>query len=215
MTQTSGSREQEGTGCPSSRRVVPLLDGQRLAAHWSRECLPSRWRSSVDNGTAPIAWMRQAPSSPAARNLLGLIERMQAVRAVGLDRNGESAPPAAVFDFLAGEGLRMTVQHLRDLARPRRTATAAATAIHLETELADATLLMFDKLMGGLSRRAEHGRPWTMLREPCVMRRAIFGCLLAPALRSVRPVARLPDGAGPGRWPQGLRYAPASAGSGP
>ena len=49
----------------------------------------------------------------------------------------------------------MTAQHLRDLAQPRRSATVAAVAIRLEAELTDATLLMFDKLMGGLSRRAE------------------------------------------------------------
>ena len=111
--------------------------------------------TSANSGIAPIAWMRQAPASPAARNLLGLIERMEAVRAVGLDRDRESAVPAAAFDALANEGLRMTAQHLRDLAQPRRVATVAAAAIRLETDLGDAALFMFDKLMGGLSRRAE------------------------------------------------------------
>ena len=49
----------------------------------------------------------------------------------------------------------MTAQHLRDLAQPRRAATVVATVLRLDTELTDASLLMFDKLMGGLSRRAE------------------------------------------------------------
>jgi Domain of unknown function (DUF4158) len=111
--------------------------------------------TSANNGIAPIAWMRQAPASPAAHNVLGLIERMEAVRAVGLDRDRESAVPAAAFDALANEGLRMTAQHLRDLAQPRRVAPVAAAAIRLETELGDAALFMFDKLMDGLSRRAE------------------------------------------------------------
>ena len=99
-------------------------------------------------GPSPIAWLRQPPGSPAARNLVGLVERVRTVRAIGLDRNREAAVPAAAFDALAGEGLRMTAQ-------PRRAATLAATVLRLDTELTDAALLMFDKLMGGLSRRAE------------------------------------------------------------
>ena len=106
-------------------------------------------------GPSRIAWLRQAPGSPAARNLAGLIERVWAMRALDLDRSREAAVPPAAFDALAAEGLRMTAQHLRDLAQPRRAATVVATVLRLDTELTDAALLMFDKLMGGLSRRAE------------------------------------------------------------
>ena len=108
-------------------------------------------------GSVPsrIAWLRQAPGSPAARNLAGLIERVRIIRAISLDRDREATVPPAAFDALAGEGLRMTAQHLRDLAQPRRAATVVATVLRLDTELTDAALLMFDKLMGGLSRRAE------------------------------------------------------------
>jgi hypothetical protein len=108
-------------------------------------------------GSVPsrIAWLRQALGSPAARNLVSLIERVQTVRAIGLDRNREAAVPPAAFDVLASEGLRMTAQYLRDLAQPRRAATVVAILLRLNTGLTDAALLMFDKLMGGLSRRAE------------------------------------------------------------
>ena len=51
----------------------------------------------------------------------------------------------------------MTAQHLRDLAQPWRAATLAAAVLRIEAELTDAALLMFDKLMGTLSRRAEQG----------------------------------------------------------
>ena len=78
-------------------------------------------------GLSRIARLRQAPNSPAARNLAGLIERVRAVRAIGLDLDREAAVPPAAFDALASEGLRMTTQHLRDLAQPRRAATVAAT----------------------------------------------------------------------------------------
>lgn len=102
--------------------------------------------------TSMVAYIaRQLDINPTALNAYA----GRGVRAVGLDRDRELAEPAAEFDALANEGLRMTAQHLRDLAQPRRVATVAAAAIRLETELGDAALFMFDKLMGGLTRRAE------------------------------------------------------------
>jgi TnpA family transposase len=132
-----------------------LLEGMapEQAAELDRLLTPLSERG----GASTLAWLRQAPGSPAARNLARLVERVGTVRQLGLDRDREGAVPPAAFDALAGEGLRMTAQHLRDLAQPRRAATVGAAAIRLEAELTDAALLMFDKLMGGLSRRAERG----------------------------------------------------------
>lgn len=130
-----------------------LLEGMapEQAAELDRMLTPLSERG----GTSTLAWLRQAPGSPAARNLVGLVERLRTVRQLGLDRDREGAVLPAAFDALAGEGLRRTSQHLRDLAQPRRAATVAAAAIRLEAELTDTALHMFDKLMGGLSRRAE------------------------------------------------------------
>jgi len=108
-------------------------------------------------GMSRLAWMRGASRSPAARNLSGLVERLRAVRALGVERDRAAAVPPAALDALAGEGLRMTSQHLRDLAGPRRAATLVAVVLRLEAELTDAALPMFEKLMGGLSRKAERG----------------------------------------------------------
>jgi len=99
-------------------------------------------------GPTRMAWLRQTSSFPASRNLLGLLERVRTVRTLGIERNQENAAPTPAFDALAGEGLRMTAQHLRDLVQLRRAATMTAAVIQPETELADAALLMFDKLMG-------------------------------------------------------------------
>src|SRR3954447_17396261 len=106
-------------------------------------------------GASALAWLRQAPGAPTARNLVRLVERVRVVRQLGLDRGREGAVPPAAVDALAGEGLRMTAQPPGALAQPRRAATVAAAMLRLEAELTDAALLMFDKLMGGLSRRAE------------------------------------------------------------
>jgi hypothetical protein len=103
-----------------------------------------------------LSWLRNAPQSPAARNILRLIERLAYIRALGLDRARADMIPALTFDRLADEGSRITPQHLGELNALRRHATLAATGIRLEESLTDATLTMFDKLLGSMARRAEN-----------------------------------------------------------
>jgi len=64
--------------------------------------------------------------------------------------------PSATFDRLADEAVRITPQHLGELSPQRRHATLAAATIRLEESLTDATLTMFDKLLGSMARRAEN-----------------------------------------------------------
>jgi hypothetical protein len=103
-----------------------------------------------------LSWLRNAPQSPAARNILRLIERLAYIRALGLDRARADMIPALTFDRLADEGSRITPQHLGELNPLRRHATLAATGIRLEESLTDAALTMFDKLLGSMVRRAEN-----------------------------------------------------------
>lgn len=103
-----------------------------------------------------LAWLQSASRSPAARNILRIIDRLQVIRELALDCRLAERVPALLFARLAAEGRRMTAQHIRDLATGRRHAVLFANVVALETELTDATLFMFDKLMGSLARRAEN-----------------------------------------------------------
>jgi hypothetical protein len=73
----------------------------------------------------------------------------------GIDRERQQAIPASAFDRIAREALKISAQHFAEAVAPRRHALLTAAALSLETGLTDATLLMFDKLMGSLSRKAE------------------------------------------------------------
>ena len=130
-----------------------------------RHALDQLLQGKPDTPFTSLAWLRAAPQSPAARNLLALIERVQLIRTVGLDRGCEANVPPAVFERLADEGLRMTAQHLGQLTSVRRYAVLAATAMRLESQLIDATLTMFDKLMGNLARKAERRTEEKALRS--------------------------------------------------
>jgi TnpA family transposase len=110
----------------------------------------------ADTGVAMLAWLRQAPQSPASRNLVAVVNRLEALRRLAVERSVQGRVPAAAFERLAAEGMRMTVQHIRDLSQVRRHALLAAVAIRTEATLTDAALGMFDRLMGSLGRRAEN-----------------------------------------------------------
>jgi TnpA family transposase len=102
-----------------------------------------------------LGWLRNAPQSPAAKNVPKLIDRLQHVRALGIDRSRAGTLPPAVFERLADEAARIAAQHLAGLNPLRRRAVLATAAIALEEALTDAALAMFDKLMASLGRSAE------------------------------------------------------------
>lgn len=144
------------------RALVGGLDDARLAA------LDRLLEPVPEKSAARLAWLKTARASPSARNMAGMVERLRVVRELGIGREVAKLVPADTLSRLADEALRMTVQHLRDLAVPRRHAALTAGALSLETSLTDGVLGMFDKLMGTLSRRAERqtaDRALTSIRD--------------------------------------------------
>ncbi|MGI4748442.1 MAG: DUF4158 domain-containing protein [Janthinobacterium lividum] len=153
---------------PPARVLEVALRRARVRAEWiteeamtsylsmeQRDALDQLLRRRKTDRLTTLSWLKHASQSPAARNILFLIDRLHAVRRIGIDRALRTAVPGPAFDRLADEGLRMTPQHLGQLAAGRRHAVLAATAVRLEQELTDATLSMADKLMGSLARKAE------------------------------------------------------------
>jgi len=129
-----------------------LTDG---LSQQQRETLDSLLDRREGTSTTLMAWLRGAPQAPAARNIVAAIDRLQIVRDIGISADRQKAVPAVAFERLAAECQRMTAQHVKDLRTPRRYAVLVAAVISLETALTDATLFMFDKLVGSLARRAE------------------------------------------------------------
>jgi hypothetical protein len=102
-----------------------------------------------------LARLRRFPAAPGARSMHALIERLDVVRALGVERRRQVAVPAVAFDAVATDAMAMTVQNLRVLAPPSRRALLVAAVLRLEADLTDAALFMFDRLMGRAARKAE------------------------------------------------------------
>jgi len=101
-----------------------------------------------------LGWLRNAPQSPAVSNVPRLLDRLDRVRGIGIDRNRAAALPLKVFERLSDEANRIGAQHLAGLNPLRRQAVLAAAAVGLEEALTDAALLMFEKLMASFGRSA-------------------------------------------------------------
>src|SRR3712207_6178025 len=101
------------------------------------EALLEPW---ADAGVALLAWLRLAPQSPAPRNLVAVVDRLEALRRLAVDRAVQGQVPEAAFERLAAEGVRMTVQHIRDLSQVRPPALLAAPAIRTGATMADAAV---------------------------------------------------------------------------
>jgi hypothetical protein len=102
-----------------------------------------------------FAWLRDYAESPAPSNMLGLIDRLDYIRDLGIGSERTGRIHAARLDRLVEEGAIMTVQHIADLEPARRTAVLVAQVANLEIRLTDATLAMFEKYVGSLFTKAQ------------------------------------------------------------
>ena len=87
-----------------------------------------------------LAWLRQPAGAPSARNLLAHLERLQALRQVGLpDEIGRTVHQNHLLR-LAREGAQTTVYHLKDFEVERRQATLVAILLDTHSTLIDEIL---------------------------------------------------------------------------
>ena len=103
-----------------------------------------------------FAWLRGYAESPAPTNLLGLLDRLQYVRELGVDAARAKRIHPARLGRLLAETAVMTVQHIADLEPARRTAILVVQTADLEARLTDATLAMFEKYIGSLFSKAQN-----------------------------------------------------------
>ncbi len=111
-----------------------------------------------DQERTPLAWIREWPEAPSLRNLAEVVERLQTVRALGVGTDREQRIHRARYAAIARETGILSAQHLSRFDAPRRVATLVVFAREMEATLTDASIVMFDKMMGGVFRRADRAR---------------------------------------------------------
>ena len=112
-----------------------------------------------------LAWLREIPEAPTAANLQAIVERLTAVRALGIEPERARRIHASRYGVMAREAAIMSAQHLGRLDRPRRLAILVAFAIEVEVALTDGAILLFEKMVGALFRRAANTRSERTLED--------------------------------------------------
>ncbi len=90
-----------------------------------------------------------------ASAMLGIIERLEHVRAIGIEPGRGHFVHQARLAQLAREAGCTTVQHVAGYERQRRHATLVATTLDITASLTDQAIELFERLVGAMFRKAE------------------------------------------------------------
>ncbi|HDF2330360.1 TPA: Tn3 family transposase [Morganella morganii] len=102
-----------------------------------------------------VSWLREPPGKSGDATMRGLIDRLEAVRHIGLCTHVLQAVPAHRVRRMAQEGRRLTAQNFEQMRPVRRHATLVAFLLEMEIVLTDAAISMFEALIGKAFRQAE------------------------------------------------------------
>ena len=139
----------------------PLKVGERPAATLTAFLAEQRHRLDAlterydDTDQTRLTWLRQRPDAARPTAMLGVIERLEHIRGLGLDAARGHRVHQARLAQLTREAGRTTVQHLAGYERQRRHATLVAVTLDLAANLTDQALTLFDRLIGAMFRKAE------------------------------------------------------------
>ena len=159
-----------------SRRVIvpPLAVIERLCGEVRGRAHRQLWRKLTDGMTdiqrasldqllvmrpggsqSTLAWLRQTAFAATAGNFPKLIERLNQIRAIGIEPERAHRIHQNHWLKLAREGGQTTVQHLAGLEPLRRYATLTALVLELTSTLTDEALNMFEQLIGSMFKKTE------------------------------------------------------------
>jgi hypothetical protein len=137
----------------ADRSIFEKISAQLKDAH--RKALDAWLTRYSEESQSRLAWVRQPPGRPSPRNVVTILEKLAALRALHLpDAITESLPPAR-RQLLAREGNRVAVQNLRSFGPTRRYAILAVCLLETHRTLIDEAISMHDRIVGILMRRGQ------------------------------------------------------------
>ena len=96
----------------------------------------------------PLATLRQPPRRPTPATFMGLAERLQMIRAIGLDPEVTRKVHPTRLLRLAREGARYSPQFLQRFSPERRYATLVAFLLETSANFTDEAIELHDRLIG-------------------------------------------------------------------
>jgi Transposase and inactivated derivatives, TnpA family len=129
--------------------TAPLTDEQRSA-------LDQLLFPLTDRPVSKLAWLRQSPGEPSAKAVLAHVERLQAIRSLGLPEGIGRTIHQNRLLRLAREAGQTAVYQLEEYETDRRHATLVAILLDTAATLTDEILNLHDRLIGSFFTKAKH-----------------------------------------------------------
>ena len=148
IERVSSEALTRGTRLVYEALTGPLSDPHRRAL----DALLSVPEGGMGSG---LVWLRQPPGPPRPKHILVHLERLKAIRELGLPESLDHTVHQNRLMKLAREGGQMTAQHLGDLESKRRYATLTALLLDTRATLIDEIIDLHDRLIGTLFNRAK------------------------------------------------------------
>ena len=137
-----------------ARREIERRLTDNLSPEQRRQ-LDALTQRRAESGQSWLGWLRQMPQATKPAAMLGLIERLDNVRAIGIDAARGHRVHQTRLAQLAREAGRTTAQHIAGHERQRRYATLVAITLDLGPALTDQAIDLFERLIGTMFSKAE------------------------------------------------------------
>ncbi|CCH47872.1 Tn3 family transposase [Pseudodesulfovibrio piezophilus] len=102
-----------------------------------------------------LSWIRQPAGRPSPINVILIMEKLAAIRLLGLPSEVLDAVPTIRRKQLAQEGNRIAVHNLRMLNEQRRYTIMTVCLLEIQRSLMDEVVNMHDRIIGSLMRRSQ------------------------------------------------------------
>jgi hypothetical protein len=144
----------------------------------------------AESGQSWLVWLRQMPQATKPAAMLGLIERLNHVRAVGIDPGRGHRVHQARLAQLAREAGRTTAQHIAGYEHQRRHAALVAITLEFGAMLTDQAIDLFERLVGTMFSKTEtrHARAFQADGRP---RFCGSSCRAAPCRLQSIPISNV------------------------
>lgn len=147
----------------AERRVEVILAGTLTSS--TRTALDELLRIMPDRTISTLAFVRQPPGVAGHRAFAAILERLAILRATGVASVVADGVHPERLRQLAQEGARLTAQHLAAIRPARRHGILVATVLETAASRTDDAVLMFDRIVGRLFRRAERRAEAALKRD--------------------------------------------------
>ncbi len=142
------------TSTRAQRRIFTILTGNLSAEQ--RAQLDGLLEMRKGSPYSTLAWLRLPPGAPTARSVLAHIERLRAIRALGLPSETSRRLHQNRLLQLAREAAQTAVYQLKEYEPERRHGTLVALMIETAATLTDETLDLHDRLIGSFFTKSKN-----------------------------------------------------------